>query len=551
MIGMPGTPDAVIIAGPRPQEFLGGEIRERMRLTIDDVPASLNLLRHYFDLGRDIDAARTHWERQELAFVSLNGPYLCQFLGEQGISTKLIRLFIPGDPELEAALASGPKAVVISTTFLPLAEQIDKIAAYVKERAPDSLVVAGGTQVWKSYQHLELVEKGQIEDDVLEAVAEHNYFIDPSRPSPVDAFVVNVRGEENLASLLRCVKDGWDWRELPNVAYYDDGRWKINPVENEGYREVRVDWSQVIDDVPVWVPVQAGQGCGFRCTFCDFYGLQPKVNIRDNMSLIEEIATIPEVNGYRRLYFTDDNLFTSKKRAREFCRELIAAKHLNIKWRGMIRVAIVDEEIAGLMAESGCVEVLLGIESGDRKVLTNMKKLSTPEQILGGLAVLNHHGINTKSTFIVGFPGETEQTVSNTIDVLNAYPCDGDGVHRYTVFTFGVLPLSTIARPKMRERFDLRGYGFKWSHNTMDSDIAQREMVRMIEALKPELSPSYVMEVSDLDGIERRELKRIYMLRNRLAMARRDGESPAVEARLWDELEAVFKRCPAPAAVGV
>lgn len=544
--------DALIIAGPKPQEFLGGEIRERMRLTIDGIPASLNFLRHYFDAGRDSGDAYARWQRQELGFVSLNGPYLCQFLEERGFTTDWAPLFLPEDDSFLAQLRAGPKTVIISTTFLPLAEGIDAIAAFVKEHAPNAHIIAGGTQVWKSYQHLELVEDGQIGEEILPAVAEHNYFIDATRPSPVDTFIVCNRGEETLARVLRLIVDGKDHSDQPNVAQYRDGRWHINPVVKEDYREVRVDWADYAPrDIPVWVPVQSGQGCGFRCTFCDFYGLHPKVHQREHLSLIEEIATIPEVNGYRRVYFTDDNLFTSKKQARAFCHELIKVKHLNIKWRGMIRVAIVDEEIAALMKDSGCVEVLLGIESGDRQVLINMKKLSTPDQILKGLGTLNQHGINTKSTYIVGFPGETDQTVSNTIDILNAYPCDGPGVHRYTIFSFAILPLATIARPKMRERYGLRGYGFHWQHDTMDSDEANQQLDRIFAHLKPDLSPSYIMEVSDLDGVPTGRLKEIYTLRNALALHRLgrpvDGRS---EAEIWDELEAVFRSCPVM-AVGV
>lgn len=555
MIRAVQTIDAVIIAGPKPQEFLGGEIREKMRVSIDGHAASLNYLRQWFDTGRDSAAAFRRWQGQELSFLSLNGPYLCQFLEQHGLSTAWVPIFQPDDPHLLDVLAQQPRTVVISTTFLPLAPQIDQMAAEIRRLCPDAHIIAGGTQVWKSYQHLELVEAGHITPDILPAVAAHNYFIDATRPSPIDTFLINPRGEEALVELVQCLKDGKDRRMLKNVAYWEDGRWRINEVVKEAYREVRVDWASVLArDVSVWVPIQAGQGCGFRCTFCDFYGLNPKVNIRENLSLLDEIATIPEVNGFRRLYFTDDNLFTSKQRAREFCAELAKAKHLNIKWRGMIRVAIVDAEIAQLMYDSGCVEVLLGIESGDRQVLINMKKLSTPKQILDGLKVLNDHGINTKSTFIVGFPGETTESVSNTIQLLNDYPCDGPGVHRYTAFTFGVLPLAAVSRPEMRERYGLKGYGFTWKHDTMDSDQAATETVRLLSSLKPELSPSYVMEVSDIDGVPRPEMKRLYTLRNRIAVIDRDIRTgkplnPEVDF-LLSELEDSFKRCPV-SAVGV
>ena len=70
----------------------------------------------------------------------------------------------------------------------------------------------------------------------------------------------------------------------------------------------------------------------------------------------------------------------------------------------------------------------------------------------------------------------------------------------------------------MRERYGLKGYGFRWKHDTMDSEQAAAETVRLLSSLKPELSPSYVMEVSDIDGVPRPEMKRLYTLRNRIAI---------------------------------
>ena len=146
-----------------------------------DSPASLNFLGHYFDAERDSGDAFARWQNQELGFVSLNGPYLCQFLEERGLSTALVPLFLPEDERFLELLRNKPKTVVISTTFLPFAEGIDKMAAFVRQHAPDTHIIAGGTQVWKSYQHLELVDEGQITDDILPTVAEHNYFIDAER----------------------------------------------------------------------------------------------------------------------------------------------------------------------------------------------------------------------------------------------------------------------------------------------------------------------------------------------------------------------------------
>jgi radical SAM superfamily enzyme YgiQ (UPF0313 family) len=293
-------------------------------------------------------------------------------------------------------------------------------------------------------------------------------------------------------------------------------------------------------DSPIYFPLAAGQGCGQRCAFCDFRGLFPKPRMRDTRSIVEEIRTIPLRHGARRLYFTDDNLFVSRKRAREICQALIDAD-LQVRWRGMIRASIVDEEIADLMARSGCFEVLLGIESGDVEMLQRMRKKVTPEAILTGLERLNRHGINTKSTFLVGYPGETEASVQRTVDLLNAYPTSGPAVHRYMIFSFAVLPLSEVAQTGVREQYNLRGYGWRWKHDTMDAATADTLVEQIHGQLKPELSPSYVLEVPEVPGMPVDDVKHVYRLRNRLAALQRD-EGASDAAPIWTKMEDLFAR---------
>jgi len=536
------APDALIIAGDDPQEVLGSRERDTARLRVDGTAAALPFLDAYFRAGRDAAAARALLRGESAPFLSLNGAYLCQFLEARGFTAALAPDRAPNGEALRAALAAGPRAVVISTTFLPFAAQIDALAAFAKRHAPGAAVIAGGIQVWKSYRHDRLLAPGSIGSELRGAVSEHSYLMDAHLASPVDLFIVSNSGEETLARVLACLRDGGDARRLDNVAWIAGGKWRVNPVAPEPFHEVRVDWTRFLGrPTSAFVPVQAGLGCGFRCAFCDFAGLRP-VRTRSLASLLEEIRTIPPCDGVRRVYFTDDNLFPTRRRAVELCRALIASG-LGVRWRGLARVAVVDDETADLMARSGCLEVLLGVESGDPGMLRRMNKRVSPEQILSGIACLGRRGISTKSTFIVGFPGETEDTIRNTIALLNAYPADAPALHRYMFFLFAVLPLSAAAGPEARRRYGLTGYGYDWKHATMDAPTAARWIASMPDALKPELCPSYVGEVPELPGLDVETLKRVVVLRNRLAGLHRGRATAGAKAEeLWDELERCFDR---------
>ena len=502
-----------------------------MRLVVDGVPASLAFLREYFSAGKDAQAASDAAKQDEPPFISLNGPHLSQYLTGQGFSVGLVPLFTPGQDELLELLNDGPSAVVISTTFLPISAQIDAIAGFVKRHAPDIPVIAGGIQVWKSYQHKLLLDRGAITEDIRDAVSDHNYLMDPARPSPLDVLVVSSSGEHTLALLLQRIKDGAPYDDLENIAYWHDGRWRINPIVPEHSADFAIDWGRHFAcPTAAYVPVQAGLGCGFRCTFCDFCGLRP-VRARTAESIIDEIRTIPPLDGIRRVYFTDDNLFPTRKRVSEVCRRLIASD-MKVRWRGLVRISIVDDETAELMAESGALEVFLGVESGDSDQLTRMHKQITHDQIIAGVGHLAKCGISTKSSFILGFPGETAGSLQRTVDLLNAYPCDGPAVHRYMFFLFGILPLAEVATPESRALYDLSGYGWEWSHSTMDVRAAAGLMATLHERIKPELSPSYVLEAPELPGLSIDDIKTIYVLRNKLV------HTPTPE--LWSELESIF-----------
>lgn len=533
--------DAVIVGGDIPDEYLGRDAREQMRLTVDGYPASLRFLDRCFAHGQDAEKAQADVVAGGLPFVSLNGPYLQAHLASCGINAALVPLLSPCKDRFAALMRQRPRAVVLSTTFLPFAKHIDTLAAAVKQVAPDTLVVAGGIQVWKSFQHKALLDSGALDEDIRDAVSEHSFFTDPTRPSPVDVFVVSATGEDRLADVLCRLREGRDYRDLPDLALYRNGRWTFTEQRGGPHREVKMDWSRTpLPAGPVYIPVQAGEGCGFQCAFCDFRGLRP-VHLRTTESIIKEIRTIPPVDGVRRVYFTDDNLFATRRRALEIC-HAITASRMQVRWRGMVRIDVVDPDIAAHMAESGCLEVLLGIESGDPDVLRNMGKRASPERILEGVRHLTAAGIHTKSTFIVGFPGETEATLQQTVDLLNAYPTDGPAVHRYLFFRFGVLPLSQVATPASRARFGLRGYGYHWSHNTMNSEEAATLMAGLHDRIKVDLSPNYVLEVPESPGMGVAQLRQAIVTRNHLARLNRGLPAPAPAAELWNTLASCFRR---------
>jgi len=429
---------------------------------------------------------------------------------------------------------------VISTTFFPFAPQIESVASFVKENAPEVPIIAGGIQIWKSYRTKALLESGTLTEDIQDSVIRDHYLLDLSRPSLIDFLVVSDQGEHTLSRLLHGLRRGDFPHRMNNIAYFAEGTWHLNPVcaEPDDFLLDPMDWSQLPSEFTrEEIPVHAGTGCPFRCEFCDFCTLRP-VRRRPVASVVEEIRSIPLVNGVRQVFFTDDNLCFSMDQLRDFCNTLIEA-NLSLRWRAFARVDTISEETADLLARSGCWECLLGVESGDEEILRKMNKKTNPEAILRAVSSLNKVGINTQSTFLVGFPGETDRSIQNTIDLLNAYPTNGQGIHVHYPFFFLVAPLAKVASPEARAKYRLKGYLDEWSHYTMTSREAEQQVRRVCDSVKMEISPIYHGE-RVVSWLSPEEQKRVISLRNRINRLQRGILSPEPEEPLWTELEEVF-----------
>jgi anaerobic magnesium-protoporphyrin IX monomethyl ester cyclase len=533
----------ILICGDIPREITVDNIMEHARLRVDGVEASANFLAHYFQNGHSTDKASDKLAHQDAPLHLLaNGVYLHQYLSNRGFDVELIHLFSTGKEHLTELLKQDHLAVVISTTFLSSTHHIDEIGSFIKKHSPGSIIIAGGIFIWKSYQSLLRCRAGEFDEETVESAKRDDYFIDEKRKTPIDLFINNQKGEYTLHKLLKRIQSGEDYTDLPNLAYYKGDRIVLNELEIEPgeFHEEKINWGSLPFNLKgVEYPVTAGTGCCMRCEFCDFINLREFYN-RSVPSIVEELKTIPMENGIRKVFFINDNFLYNKKIVREMCGEFIRQK-LNLRWRAFLRVDVMDEESAQLLYESGCREVLLGIESGDRGILEKMNKKTTPEKILSGMAALNKCGINTISTFVVGFPGETAESVGNTIDLINAFETSGPGLHNYSIFTFCLYPLSNVAKHDRRLKYNLTGYKDNWSHDTMDIHEAVVQAKRIIDSVKSEISPIY-WEFPIIPGLTVDEQKAFYKIRNDLAKMQRGVLRNGDGSEQWAEMERLMRK---------
>ena len=180
---------------------------------------------------------------------------------------------------------------------------------------------------------------------------------------------------------------------------------------------------------------------------------------------------------------------------------MIIKKNYKFKWNCNFRCQFIDREMVELMKASGCEAVYLGIESANNQVLKNMNKATTVEKYLAGCKLLNEYEIPVFASFITGFPGETDNTVMETIDFIEESKPLGFRTHLWFCN-----PFTPIWKDK--EKFKLKGCWYDWSHETMDSATANNHIETIFKTVKNSLwIPQYNFNFQGYVNLQHRGFK--------------------------------------------
>lgn len=177
----------------------------------------------------------------------------------------------------------------------------------------------------------------------------------------------------------------------------------------------------------VFATVLSNRGCRAQCTFCSVRTFNGKgVRQRDHINVVDEIEKLVNEYGVGHFMWLDDDLLKDERRALAMFNEMVRRK-INVTWdatNGLI-AASCTEELVAAMAESGCIAVNIGMESGNPDILRQVKKPGTIKNFLAAAEIFRkYEQIHTSVLLIVGFPGETLAMVQDTINVARAMDCD-------------------------------------------------------------------------------------------------------------------------------
>jgi len=192
---------------------------------------------------------------------------------------------------------------------------------------------------------------------------------------------------------------------LPNARYIDFGRKKY------GF---------------AITTVMSTRGCPYECEFCSNVIFGGSYRERSAGNVVAEIKQSLAL-GYDRISFADDVFTLRKKRVMEVCEE-IKQHGLHFYWECLARVDTLDDATYVEMFRAGCRRVYFGIESGDDGVLKLMNKKITAAEARHAVLAAHQAGLEVGAFFILFYPGETNQTVLNTLHFATTLPLDYIGL---------------------------------------------------------------------------------------------------------------------------
>ena len=184
------------------------------------------------------------------------------------------------------------------------------------------------------------------------------------------------------------------------------------------------------DNGKVQAVVKVARGCPFHCFFCLATPVSgAKVRTRSPENIVAELKECVEKYNIKNFLFWSDIFNFNREWTLELCQKIIESG-LKITWSSNTRADTMDEEMARMMYKSGCRLVSIGVESGSQKMLDNIGKKITLDDIRNTVKILKKNKIKIYNYFVIGLPWETEETVEETIKF--AIELDSNFISFYT-----------------------------------------------------------------------------------------------------------------------
>jgi radical SAM superfamily enzyme YgiQ (UPF0313 family) len=230
-----------------------------------------------------------------------------------------------------------------------------------------------------------------------------------------------------------------------------------------------------------WMTVQTRRGCPMDCSYCSTATIEGRTIRKRSPEAVAEDIGNQMAAGLEQFYFTDNIFNIPPDYAKALCRQLIGLK-TKPRWVCILYPGKVDAELAGLMAEAGCLNASIGFESGSERILRSLNKHFSLSDVRQTSQILGDQGVKRMGFLLLGGPGETRATVEESLKFADSLPLEGVKI------TAGIriYPGTSLARTAIEEgvitektnllmpTFYLARGLEDWLHSTVKQWVAER-----------------------------------------------------------------------------
>jgi anaerobic magnesium-protoporphyrin IX monomethyl ester cyclase len=259
--------------------------------------------------------------------------------------------------------------------------------------------------------------------------------LDPSDFLEVFDVAVIGEGEETMVELVDCVDKMLGFSSVKGIAYKEAGSVRFTSARSfvENLDDLAFPARELFENNAykahyskrfgyTSTPLISSRGCPFSCDFCSRPVFGSSFRSRSPENIVDEVEAIAGF-GYERVWFADDCFTLNRNHLMMVC-GLLKQRRLDVGWECLSRVDTLNLDVARSMRRAGCVRVFFGIESGNDGVLAAMNKRITVAQARRAVYAAKEAGLQVGAFFIVGYPGESDGSVLDTVRFASGLPLD-------------------------------------------------------------------------------------------------------------------------------
>lgn len=334
------------------------------------------------------------------------------------------------------------------------------IAREIKKRFPKTVIIVGGP-------HISSMGK-----ETMERFREFDYAVDGE-------------GEKILVELLQVLETGGNLFSVPGIIFRKGPF--VHQTQGKAINKDLDDlpmpaWDLLPDFPRAYIPaiydyprgpvatIAASRGCPFHCKFCDTSTFGSSVRFYSPKVVFQMMKHLREQYGVRHIMFVDDLFVASRLRVTELC-QLLIESGLNFTWSCTSRVDTIKPDTLELMKKAGCWEISFGLETGSNALLKKMDKAAEVEKSEQAVNWTAAAGIRTKGLFMLGYPGETRETIEQTKAFVRRIPMTIMNLTKFTPYPGSPIYrdlYGTNIRDDHWER--MNGMNFVWAPDGMTVD---------------------------------------------------------------------------------